>query len=380
MAIDAYTGLPRSGKSYSVVKYVIIPSLKQGRLVYTNIPLNQELYDAYPGLINQLASDWFKDLGLFANIPYGAVVAMDELWRRWPSGMKANVVPFADKEFLAEHGHLVDENGNTTRVVFVTQDLSQIAAFARDLVVMTYRTTKLDAVGASGRFRVDIYNGAVTGQRPSKVNFVRATFDKYEPDIYKFYKSSTKSKTGDVGDESRADNRASVWRSPGLLFSLIAPPILLPFFIWYVYGLFFGGIGQADKVPERPVLEAKLAPLPSANPAVVPASVVVAEPPKQAGPTYSSVWRVAGYLQRSERKEGGMPDVVILSDVYRHQRVVAATDCEYLLDSYWQCVVDGSLVVPWSGNGSGTAWADSSTKIVKSSVTAASVATSGNGT
>ena len=57
MAIDAYTGLPRSGKSYSVVKNVILPSLRQKRHVYTNIPLTQIAHDEFPGQIHQLEKE-----------------------------------------------------------------------------------------------------------------------------------------------------------------------------------------------------------------------------------------------------------------------------------------------------------------------------------
>jgi len=43
MSILAYTGLPGHGKSYGVVENVILPALRMKRVVYTNIPLNDEL-------------------------------------------------------------------------------------------------------------------------------------------------------------------------------------------------------------------------------------------------------------------------------------------------------------------------------------------------
>lgn len=384
MAIDAYTGLPRSGKSYSVVKNVILPSLREGRHVYTNIPLTDRLKEEYPGQSHQLAADWFKDPNLCDSFPPGAVVILDELWRRWPSGMKTNMVNFKDKEFLAEHGHNVDEFGNTTRVVLVSQDLSQIAAFARELVSVTYRSTKLDAVGADKRFRVDIYQGAVTGQKPPKSQFVRSVFDKYEDQYYVYYKSSTKSVTGEVGNESRADKRANVWRSPWIIASLVAPFLLGPPLLWYIYTLFFGGMGLVEEERKEPVQaqSSLVNPLP---PEMAPAQVVTVTslpPALPERPLESPTWRVAGYIERSADQSRSaewssrvgynvpdesaprdrvMPDVVLLVSEFQGKRYMPASECERLGDGVtWTCIVDGARAAPWTGRGSSSQWANTS--------------------
>jgi len=401
MAIDAYTGLPRSGKSYSVVKNVILPSLREGRHVYTNIPLTDALKQEFGDLIHQLASDWFKDPNLCDQFPPGAVVILDELWRRWPSGMKTNMVNFKDKEFLAEHGHNVDEFGNTTRVVLVSQDLSQIAAFARELVAMTYRMTKLDAVGADSRFRVDIYRGAVTGQKPPKSQLTRSVFDKYEGDIWKYYKSSTKSQTGDVGNESRADKRANILKSPWLIASFVVPVIAVPFLIWYIFTLFFGGMGLVEEEPE-PVAVAAPALVNPLPPELMPRQVQIAPAPVVSvpvGPQESPIWRVGGYIKRSTApadqpqwasrvgygqepdeplKRGTMPDVIILTSEFNGNRYIVASECEQYPDGInWKCDVDGSIATPWSGRGSSSQWANGS-ELVNRTAAAASGATSGS--
>lgn len=346
MAIDAYTGLPRSGKSYSVIKNVILPSLKEGRHVYTNIPLTDVLTDEFPGQSHQLDADWFKSETLFDDLPPGAVVVLDELWRRWPAGLKANKVPFADKAFLAEHGHNVDEHGNTTRVVLVTQDLSQIAAFARDLVDTTYRSIKLDQVGAKNSFRVDIYRGAVTGQKPPKSQLTRSLYDKYEPEIYRYYKSATKSQAGNAGDESRADKRANIWRSPFILFSIIAPIFLVPLLLWYVIGLFSSGFGLVEEPPE-PEPVALVNPPP---PSMAPAAVVEVHPEAPKVPPMSGVWRIAGTMEWPGRDDA-KPRIILVSGVLG-QRYADPDDCELLPDAInWSCVVDGFTVTAWTGRG-----------------------------
>jgi len=258
MAIDAYTGLPGSGKSYSVVKFAILPSLKQGRQVITNIPLTELAHAEFPDQIRQLPHDWYTNEALFETIPNGSVVVLDELWRRWPKGMPASKVPFRDKEFLAEHRHLVDDAGNSTRVVLVTQDLDQIAAFATMLVDTTYQSVKLSALGSSNRFRVDIYQGAAKGQRPPKSRLLRSVFDKYEKSIHQYYQSATKSLTGLVGDESRADKRATIWRSPLMIFMLCSP-ILLGLLVWQLVKFFNNGMSFAE--PVEPVLAETVEPV-----------------------------------------------------------------------------------------------------------------------
>lgn len=379
MAIDAYTGLPRSGKSYSVVKNVILPSLREGRSVYTNIPLTPLAVEEFGQLVNQLPADWFSRPDLFASIPPGAVVVLDELWRRWPSGMKTSAVLFQDKEFLAEHGHNVDSAGNTTRVVLVTQDLSQIASFARDLVAMTYRAEKLDAVGADGRFRVDVYKGSVSGQKPPKSQMVRQLFDKYEETVWRYYKSSTKSQTGDVGNESRADKRGNIWRSPWLIASFVAPVLLIPPLLWYIVHLFGSGLGQADKASAKAPLVNPPPPVAAAR--VPSAAQSQAAPAVPAGPRPSTKWRIAGYMLKGSQpanrawssvegysSDGATPsgagriamgDVVILQNPISGIRYVQASECMRYPDGIqWRCVVDGEVVETWTGRGDATSWAN----------------------
>lgn len=351
MAIDAYTGLPGSGKSYSVVKFAILPSLKQGRQVITNIPLTELAHTEFPGQIRQLPHDWYTNEALFETIPNGSVVVLDELWRRWPKGMPASKVPFRDKEFLAEHRHLVDESGNSTRIVLVTQDLDQIAAFATMLVDTTYQSVKLSALGSSKRFRVDIYQGAAKGQRPPKSRLLRSVFDKYEKSIHQYYQSATKSLTGLVGDESRADKRATIWRSPLMIFMLCSP-ILLGLLVWQLVKFFNNGMSFSE--PSEPVIveivEPVLTnPLPPELAPVQVAKVVEQAPQQPVRRSYSAVWRVAGQIKRMDPDSKKMRDTVILASL-SGVRYEPLDSCEKVSMGYeYQCEIDGELATPWSG-------------------------------
>lgn len=348
MAIDAYVGKPRSGKSYSVVKQVILPSLKEGRHVYTNIPLTDEAHSEFPEMIHQLDAKWFEDADLFDKMPHGCCVILDEVWRRWPKGMTANQIPKKDKAFLAEHGHLVDEAGRTTRVVLVTQDLDQLSNFCLTLIDKTYHSVKLDAVGAGSKFRVDIYDGSAKGERPPKSRLIRSTFDSYSSTVWKYYKSATKSQTDNVGDESRADKRATVWRSPFLWFSLIAPFVVVPLGLWYLSGLFSSGFG-AVKEEDQVELSAPVNPPPAAQPVTVTTVTHHAKPAPPPEPVESLRWRIGGHIKRKDRDTGKMVDVAMLVDG-KFTTYLPLSSCEPVsVGLEYRCKFQGEWVTPWSG-------------------------------
>ena len=221
------------------------------------------------------------------------------------------------------------------------------------LVDVTYMSVKLSAIGADKKFRIDIYEGAAKGQRPPKSRLLRSTYDYYDKNIYKYYKSATKSKTGDVGDESRADKRATIWRSPLMLFTL-ASPILLGLLVWQI-GKFFAN-GMTFSEPELQPVAVVAAPLPVATDPVVNAWPEGMEPvpPAAAAPVpvkrgYSATWRVAGYLRRKDPDTNKMADVVMLSSL-AGVRYEPLANCEPVsMGRDYQCEVDGELVTPWSG-------------------------------
>lgn len=236
MAIIAYVGLPGHGKSYGVVANVILPALRQKRLVYTNIPMNEE------HCLNQLGmapvpftiDDLLKNPNWFTTVfTSGAVLVLDECWRLWPSGLKASNVREGDKTFLAEHRHMVGENGFSTEIYLVTQDLSQLAMFVRALVESTIRMVKLTNLGLDKRFRVDMYSGCVTGSKPPVSKREREIHGgKFKKEIYDFYKSHTKSETGFAGDETKTDKRFNIFKGFGIKLGLVFI-ICCAVFIWF---------------------------------------------------------------------------------------------------------------------------------------------------
>lgn len=373
MAIDAYTGMPGHGKTYGVVEHVIIPSLKQGRHVVTNIPLEVDaLLAEFGGTIAQLPADWFERRDLSELAPNGCVLVLDELWRRWPKGQKTNAAALEDKALLAEHRHRVDEKGQSMRVVLVTQDLEQIATWVTLLVETTYRIVKK----SKKYYRVDIYRGAAKGQRPPKTALLRQTAGTFKPTVWCYYKSATQSATGDVGDESKADGRASLLRSWGL-WGLIG--------IVTVCGVF--GVMGVRSFFSTPVVPKPPEPAPVATPEPQPAPsrtsrAATAVYSKPEGPVMSMTWRVGGYVmapvgswrppapQEPEpdaiywRNEGNAKPVsktarVVLVSNSGLTRVVPLGECRFFaghMDMY--CDIDGERITPWTGRGAVTSVID----------------------
>lgn len=236
MAITAYTGLPGSGKSYSVVENVILPSLRKSIRIFTNIPLSPLVEEEFPGQVTTFENDdiknnpeWFQSV-----FSPGATLVIDECWRLWPSGLRANNMIDGHKSFLAEHRHMVGPDGNSTNIILVTQDLGQLANYPRSLVETTYRTVKLVAIGMDNRFRVDVYQGAVTGnQPPEKQRLRQIQAQAYKTEIYKYYKSHTMSDTDQHGQETRIDDRTNILKSPFFIYGLPGLAIVVLIVIYY---------------------------------------------------------------------------------------------------------------------------------------------------
>lgn len=256
MAITAYVGLPGHGKSYGVVEHVILPALRQGRTVVTNLALHFEaLRSEFPGCDVRLFDvDAVKQdpSSVFQVVPPGAVWVVDEAWKLWPAGQTPKDVPEPLKAILAEHRHRVDEAGNSMQVVVVTQDLMQIGKFLRSLVDETFRVVKLRSLGMDKRYRVDVYTGPAEGPNPPEKRRVRQILGKYKPEVWRWYQSHTQREADGAGaNETKVDGRGVVWKSPAVIAMFLAVPLLLVFGIWYVVGFF-----RKDHVQPMEVVQA----------------------------------------------------------------------------------------------------------------------------
>lgn len=346
VAISAYVGRPGSGKSYGVVENVILPALRAGRLVVTNIPLHMDvvLRDFDAGLICQLTNPQLEggDDHFWLSFPGGAVIVLDEVWRIWPAGLSSNRVPKSQREFFSEHRHKVGHDGFTQEIALVVQSVSQIAVFIHELIDTTYFARKLDKVGMQNRYTIDVYDGVKKGRAVPVSSFTGT----YKQAVYQYYQSHTKSQTGLPGMERHVDDRGSIFRNKVFLAAM---PLAVVFVLFSVSGLTSFFRGDHLKKPPSPspvaaaVSPARVPVTPAVTP-VTPAVTPVVRPPPPPLPPESKIWRVAGF------SSDGVVSYVHLQSVYRrHRRLPFAQFCR-LQDSAIQCLVSGELVAPWTGN------------------------------
>jgi zona occludens toxin len=242
VSVDAYTGLPGSGKSYSAIAQQVLPALKAGRHVVTNLPLKLDLVEAELGgnggrvdLVDLQEIEAAPER-MDALFPPGCVAILDEVWRLFPAGRKVDRIPEPYKAFFAEHRHRVDATGNSTQIVLVCQDLAQIAAFARQLVETTYRTTKLTTLGLSKRFRVDVYHGPVSGPNPPVTQALRRIFGRYDRKVYRYYVSHTQSESATEGaNEASVDRRNNLLLRPAAVLVPLGIVGLVGWGLWRLH-------------------------------------------------------------------------------------------------------------------------------------------------
>jgi zona occludens toxin len=290
MAIYAYVGLPRQGKSYNVVAEQIMPALREGRRVVTNIPLRlNALREA--GAVGEVVQWDTRDLCdkdkanemLQRDCTPGSVVVFDEMWQYLPQGKTTKDVGTVWGSLFAEHGHRVDSQGRMMQIVLVVQDLAMIAAFARALVERTFVVTKLTVIGQEKRFRVDVYSGSVTGLKPPIKRRISEQFGTYDLKVFEWYVSRTQAEegAGSKVNEKTFDKRASALRNPFLRYVVPIGVVALFVGLWRTYQFFFGGAGVVEV--ERPSAEAQ---------GRVRGSALPASPPGLSGR-----WRISGVLR-----------------------------------------------------------------------------------
>lgn len=251
MAVILYTGLMGSGKSYSAVENVLLQCFKEGRTVVTNMVLKKHvIYEEYPDAnIMTIPDDiQYEDRENHFNSAYypaGSVFVIDEAGELFPSGEKQTQVPQSLKQFFTKHRHSVGKDGKTSEIVLMTQDAGQLASWVRTLVDSQYNHVKLDKHGLKKNFRVDIYDGAHTGNNIPDRFLVKSATGRYKSEVFRFYKSHTQNKSNfESGLEQKVDDRAGflhVYRNA--ILALIA----LPFLIWFSYSSLMSVFGGSDR-------------------------------------------------------------------------------------------------------------------------------------
>lgn len=295
MAISAYVGIPRSGKSYEVVCNVIIPAFMKGRRIVTNIYgispekirvycLDKKKADEYQfGEIICVDNEQVKEADFF---PFktetgiaedtfcqaGDLICIDEAWRIWENDR----IPQQHRSFIAEHGHFVNEEGITCDLVVLNQSVANLPRFIKDRIETTYRMTKLVALGLRNRYRVDVYSG-IKLFKNNRTSSYQCSYDKAIFPLYHSYE-------GGQGQEQVVDKRQSIFNQSKFWLLTLGLLLLVIASVYFLYQ-FFGGNGITPK--NRPVSES------------VDKSVTTQKSPQNPLPqNLSAQWRIAGKISQ----------------------------------------------------------------------------------
>lgn len=352
MPINSYTGLMGSGKSYEVVGFVILPALLKGRRVVTNIEgvdyekiktyLSEKNPKAKLGELVKVSNDQVKEDGFFpskdgdesALVQGGDMVCIDEAWRFFGTGVRLHE---STQIFLREHRHFTDPDTNVScDLVLLLQSITDLQKMVKNVVELTFKTTKLKMVGLNKRYRLDMFEGT-----DMKATRRADTWQKtYDPAIFSLYSSYA----AGTGKEVAIDSRQNVLKNPKFIAiggGVLVMALVGTFALKYLF----------DK-HQRPIKDP--APIaagvasPGGAPARPGAAAAVAGPP--AAPVDSTDWRLAGRIVtgRGER-------AVLVGAGSRVRVEDPAVFQGFGQDKRGQ--VDGARVSAWSGPAPGAAGA-----------------------
>lgn len=337
MAINAYTGLQGSGKSFEVIRSVVIEAIAAGRNVVTNIDgISEEqihLYlmkqrDADPdslGHVIHVGNDRVKESAFFpdegqpdlcAVVQPGDLVAIDEAWRFW--GTDCGKFSHEHMQFFRMHRHYTHPiTGVACDVVLMTQDITGLHRNLRNVIEFSFLMTKLKSLGLTRMYRVQIYEG----WKQNKKTQIDVHNKKYDPEIFPLYKSYA----GGQGKENAIDKRANILTNKKLWLIAFFVVAFISVGIWNTWRFFH----RSSQVQ------------PSAAVAQNPQQAVKQQAPVAVSPVFSDRWRVVGRYEVD-----GMSWVVIANQQNRLRVESASVFTNSGMSTIG--VVDGANVTVWS--------------------------------
>lgn len=369
MTVSLYTGHVGSGKTYEVVKFVIIPALQAGRDVVSNIDgLNVEAFEAFleasgclhPGNLlvvgreDVARPDFFpsrrKDGTYVASqfVPLGALVVVDEAHHIW--GSDHQIKP-EHMLFFSEHRHITGPSGVACDLVLITQAVGQLALKLKRLVQYSHGCKQLRALGLSKKYSTATYDGY---RQSAKYVMSRAT-KSYDPKIFKLYSSFA----AGAGKVMLTDKRFVIWNNWKLWVALVGGPIVLVFagvHLWHsVMGRHSATVAAASAAGAAAGAASATSSGVRAVPAALPAQPVGIGGESK-GPL--SVWHIAG------RASFGGFDFVVIRRSGFPLRYVPARFCLMSFHRPVTCRYGGETFEPEggesaasSGEGKSSTWA-----------------------
>ncbi len=258
--INILLGAPGGGKSYEAVVYHVLPALKRGRKVITNLPLNLEAFDAIePGFSDLLEIRTRSLKGQDAKLQVG---------RAGRAFMKSiNTRAFANpedfvSEWRGEDGsgplYIIDEchfcmpkDGTSVEVeewfsmhrhynvdvLLITQSAGKISEAIRELIQNCYKVRKAIAFGKPDSYIRKVLDGVNGGE-------IAVGQRDYLPQYFKLYKSHTKGNA--IAEVEAEDVSPFIVKFKRWTWAILALGIVLT--IWTVYN----AVSKPDPVKLAP--------------------------------------------------------------------------------------------------------------------------------
>lgn len=299
MSIFFIEGLPGAGKSYESVLRHLLPALKKGRPVVTNVPgldvdkikqhiglstIDLEYIDidgpvklavddylmrcansnrpAIPAQMVTIAATTAQEL-IDDTLTPDALYLLDEIQNYF--GASSGSLPPQTIRFFAEHRH------QGLDIVVMGQNHRDVHDLIRHRIEVLTRLNKLTAIGSTSRYSWT--NLSMGGLKPTKI---ASGFEKYDPKIFDLYKShddSAKNKT------QYSDVRNSGLNTPFFKYIMPLVIVLLIGSFYGLYGYFFGADNLANKLNKNTHFNASGVPAASAVSAVQSIGPAPALPP-----------------------------------------------------------------------------------------------------
>ncbi len=231
--IYAIVGRPGGGKSYESVAFHVIPALKAGRMVITNLTLNVErLAKVYGEHVRDLIVVIDGQLDEFGRVdrPFSKVEHYQDQWQNDKGQGPLYLIDEAHmsvgrqaKTDLTEWYSLHRHSG--CDIVLMTQNLRKIHRDIKDIVEITYQCTKATALGDKTRYIRKVRDGAAG-------DVVNEGIRKYESAYFQFYKSHTMSNK--AVEEASAQDIVPFWKRWPVIGSAICFAIGIVFnvYLW----------------------------------------------------------------------------------------------------------------------------------------------------
>lgn len=267
MAQSVYSGLQGHGKSYEVVRGVIVPNVAKGRRVVTNVAgLQHEKIKAYcveklgadPAKLGDVVSVTNEDVTKPEFFPKenadnsacivqgGDVIVIDECWRWYVTGER---LPDGHLTFFRMHRHFVHpETGQACDIVLIVQAIDDLQRKVRATVEKSFLMRKHKDLGMSNRYSVTIFSG----NRQTRSAITEETGPHtYSPEIFELYSSYSQSQASSHKEEA-ADKRGNLLN--GKLFKFGIPLAVLGIVagVWKGYSFFHPDVKPTTAVASEP--------------------------------------------------------------------------------------------------------------------------------